>query len=77
VDAVTEFESQVRSMYEEMARISIEPVRARFFDFGVGRMPSFLTKLAGNAQQATGSQHRRSCLSSSACRCNLGARATQ
>jgi hypothetical protein len=32
-----------------MARISIEPVWARFFDFGADRMPSFLTKLAGDA----------------------------
>ena len=48
-DQVTEFESQVRSMYDQMARISIEPAWARFFDFGAGRMPSFLTKLAGDA----------------------------
>ena len=48
-DHVTEFERQVRSMYDQMARISIEPVWARFFDFGAGRMPSFLTKLAGEA----------------------------
>ena len=48
-DEVTEFESQVRSMYDQMARISIEPAWARFFDFGAGRLPSFLTKLAGDA----------------------------
>ena len=48
-DQVAEFERQVRSMYDRMARISIEPVWARFFDFGAGRMPSFLTKLAGGA----------------------------
>jgi hypothetical protein len=48
-DQVTEFERQVRSMYDQMARISVEPVWARFFDFGAGRMPSFLTKLAGGA----------------------------
>ena len=48
-DRVAEFESQVRAMYGQMARISIEPVWARFFDFGAGRMPSFLTKLAGDA----------------------------
>jgi hypothetical protein len=34
-------------MYDQMARISIEPVWARFFDFGAGRLPSFLTKPAG------------------------------
>jgi hypothetical protein len=27
----------------------IVPVWARFFDFGAGRMPSFLTQLAGDA----------------------------
>jgi hypothetical protein len=43
-DQVTEFERQVRSMYDQMARISIEPVWARFFDFGAGRMPSFLPR---------------------------------
>jgi hypothetical protein len=48
-DQVTEFERQVRSMYDQMARICIETVWARFFDFGAGRMPSFLTKLAGDA----------------------------
>jgi hypothetical protein len=48
-DQVAGFERQVRSMYDRMARISIEPVWARFFDFGAGRMPSFLTKLAGGA----------------------------
>jgi hypothetical protein len=48
-DQVTEFERQVGSMYDQMARISIEPVWARFFDFGAGRMPSFLTKLASDA----------------------------
>jgi hypothetical protein len=45
-DQVTEFERQVRSMYDQMAGISIEPVWARLFDFGARRMPSFLTKLA-------------------------------
>ncbi|MFN8205355.1 MAG: pyridoxamine 5'-phosphate oxidase family protein [Solirubrobacteraceae bacterium] len=45
-DQVAEFERQVRLMYDRMARICIEPVWARFFDFGAGRLPSFLTKLA-------------------------------
>ena len=48
-DGVTEFERQVRSKYDQMARICIEPVWARCFDFGAGRLPSFLTKLAGDA----------------------------
>ncbi len=48
-DQLAEFERQVRSLYDQMARISIEPVWARFFDFGAGRMPSFLTELVGGA----------------------------
>ena len=48
-DQVTEFERQVRSMFDQMARISIEPAWARFFDFGAGRLPVFLTKLVGDA----------------------------
>jgi hypothetical protein len=48
-DQFPEFERQVRAMYDQMARISIEPVWARFFDFGAGRFPAFLSKLAGSA----------------------------
>ena len=48
-DQLEGFERQVRALYDQMARISIEPAWARFFDFGAGRMPAFLTKLAGNA----------------------------
>jgi hypothetical protein len=44
-----EFERQVRSLYDQMARIRVEPVWARFFDFGAGRLPSFLTRLASDA----------------------------
>jgi hypothetical protein len=51
-DQITEFERQVRSMYDQMARISIEPVWARFFDFGAGRLPRFLQTLANDAQVA-------------------------
>jgi hypothetical protein len=40
-----QFEASVRSTYERMARISIEPRWARFYDFGAGRLPGFLTKL--------------------------------
>jgi nitroimidazol reductase NimA-like FMN-containing flavoprotein (pyridoxamine 5'-phosphate oxidase superfamily) len=44
------FERAVRAMYPQMARISIEPRWARFYDFGAGRMPSFLSKLAQEAE---------------------------
>jgi nitroimidazol reductase NimA-like FMN-containing flavoprotein (pyridoxamine 5'-phosphate oxidase superfamily) len=40
-----EFEREVRKVYPQMARISVEPRWARFFDYGSGRLPSFLDKL--------------------------------
>jgi nitroimidazol reductase NimA-like FMN-containing flavoprotein (pyridoxamine 5'-phosphate oxidase superfamily) len=39
------FAQQVRSVYGQMVRISIEPYWARFYDFGAGRLPGFLTRL--------------------------------
>jgi len=44
-DQLREFEKQVRSLYKQMARISITPSWARFYDFGAGRVPEFLTRL--------------------------------
>jgi hypothetical protein len=44
------FAHQVRALYPQMARISIEPRWARFYDFGAGRMPSFLVELASRAE---------------------------
>jgi uncharacterized protein YndB with AHSA1/START domain len=41
------FEAAVRSMYQQMARITIEPRWARYYDFGAGRIPRFLRELAG------------------------------
>ncbi|OBA93186.1 pyridoxamine 5-phosphate oxidase [Mycobacteriaceae bacterium 1482268.1] len=40
-----EFEREVRKVYQQMVRISIEPQWARFFDYGAGRLPAFLDKL--------------------------------
>jgi len=40
-----QFEAQVRALYRQMARISIEPRWARYFDFGAGRLPEFLRQL--------------------------------
>lgn len=40
-----EFEREVRKVYKQMVRISIEPRWARFFDYGAGRLPAFLDKL--------------------------------
>jgi len=45
---VAEFEQQVRVMYEQMARISIEPRWVRLYDFGAGQLPTYLSKLADN-----------------------------
>ena len=35
-----------RMLYKQMARITIEPQWARYYDFGAGRVPGFLRKLA-------------------------------
>lgn len=43
------FEANVRSMYKQMSRIAVTPHWARFYDFGTGRVPGFLLKLAGNS----------------------------
>lgn len=40
-----EFEQNVRSVYKQMVRISIEPKWARLYDFGAGRLPAFLADL--------------------------------
>ncbi|MVU78548.1 pyridoxamine 5-phosphate oxidase [Nocardia sp. ET3-3] len=44
--AAAEFEQNCRKMYDRMARIAITPTWVRFYDFGTGRMPRFLTELA-------------------------------
>jgi nitroimidazol reductase NimA-like FMN-containing flavoprotein (pyridoxamine 5'-phosphate oxidase superfamily) len=43
-----DFEREVRKVYKQMVRISIEPQWARFFDYGAGRLPAFLDKLVNN-----------------------------
>lgn len=48
-NGVAEFERNVREMYVQMARIRIKPRWARYYDFGAGRLPTFLSKLADNA----------------------------
>ena len=40
-----QFEAQVRSRYKQMARISVEPRWARYYDYTAGRVPDFLRKL--------------------------------
>ena len=41
-----DFEREVRKVYTQMVRISIEPQWARFFDYGAGRLPAFLDNLS-------------------------------
>lgn len=54
-----EFEQAVRALYTQMARISIEPTWARFFDFGAGRLPGFLAKLMDDAASASATDSTR------------------
>jgi uncharacterized protein YndB with AHSA1/START domain len=45
-----QFEANVRMIYKQMARITVQPRWARYYDFGAGRIPAFLHKLvAGNS----------------------------
>ena len=44
-----EFEANVRSIYQQMARIAFTPLWSRFYDFGTGRVPAFLLKLGNNS----------------------------
>ncbi|MGO9381217.1 MAG: pyridoxamine 5'-phosphate oxidase family protein [Mycobacterium sp.] len=45
---LAEFKRNVRSTYKQMVRISIEPKWARFYDFGAGRLPTFLANLVND-----------------------------
>jgi hypothetical protein len=47
-EALAGFEANVRETYDRMARISIRPDWARFFDFNEGRVPDFLRALTSN-----------------------------
>ncbi len=41
-----EFEERVRAIFDQQARIAITPEWARFYDFGAGKLPPFLQRLA-------------------------------
>jgi hypothetical protein len=45
---LAEFERNVRSVYRQMVRISIKHQWARFYDFGAGRLPTFLANLVND-----------------------------
>jgi hypothetical protein len=42
-----DFEARVRSLYRQMAKIAITPRWAHLYDFARGRVPEFLSRLAG------------------------------
>lgn len=42
---LAEFETAVRQVFDQQARISITPEWARYYDFGAGKLPPFLGKL--------------------------------
>ena len=44
-----QFETHVRSVHKQMARISIEPRWARYYDFAAGRVPEFLLRLTSDS----------------------------
>jgi len=44
-EELAQFEANVRGTYMQMARITIAPTWARFYDFGAGRFPTFLRRL--------------------------------
>ena len=44
-DELAAFEANVRALYKQMARITITPKWARYYDFGAGRLPTFLRRL--------------------------------
>ncbi|GAA1708413.1 pyridoxamine 5'-phosphate oxidase family protein [Isoptericola hypogeus] len=50
-EAFAQFEQACRAMYDQMARISITPGWARYYDFGAGRFPTFLRELAERSGQ--------------------------
>ncbi|MGI9005055.1 MAG: SRPBCC domain-containing protein [Streptosporangiaceae bacterium] len=50
-----QFEANVRSIYRQMARISIRPAWARHYDFVSGPVPEFMRKLAEGSRSRSGS----------------------
>jgi Pyridoxamine 5'-phosphate oxidase len=48
-DELAAFEASVRAVYKQMARITITPTWARFYDFGANRLPTFLRRLIDSA----------------------------
>lgn len=51
-DELAQFEQACRDLYDRMARITITPDWARFYDYGTGRVPKFLQDLIASSQNA-------------------------
>lgn len=49
-EELTQFEQSCRDLYDRMARITITPHWARFYDYGTGRVPKFLQDLIHRSQ---------------------------
>jgi hypothetical protein len=47
-EGLARFEASVRETYDQMARISVRPDWARYFDFDTGRLPDFLRALTSS-----------------------------
>jgi hypothetical protein len=50
-EEVAGFEQAVAVMYPQMVRIVITPTWARYYDFGAGRLPATLQRLAEEAAE--------------------------
>ncbi|MCO5223067.1 MAG: pyridoxamine 5'-phosphate oxidase family protein [Thermomicrobiales bacterium] len=48
-EELAQFEQNVRALYDQMARITIEPTWTKFYDFGAGRLPKSLADLVQSA----------------------------
>lgn len=51
-DELAQFEQACRALYDRMARIAVTPTWARYYDFGTGRIPTFLQELAARGGTA-------------------------
>jgi uncharacterized protein YndB with AHSA1/START domain len=52
-EQAAQFEANVRSVYKQMARITIQPSWARYYDFTAGRVPEFLLRLVSDSSPGT------------------------
>lgn len=55
-EQVDRFREAVGGMYEQMVRIAVAPSWARFYDFGAGRLPATLQRLAEQAAERGGAR---------------------